>query len=316
MRVELLATRALRFDDGTPVRAASAVVPYGDGRLVVQDDATHAAWVREGSVTRVRVLPPVEGLDLFDEAAGTKRLKPDLEAACALAPDRLLLLGSGSSPARTRAVVVTPHDVVVADLAELYGRVGALLATPPGALNLEGACLVGGRLRWFRRGAASVPSASVDVDLPPLLALLRGAAHVDDVGLHAPRRYDLGDADGVPLAVTDAVALPDGRVLVSLAAEDTADPVEDGPVVAAALAVLDGDRVVARVALPEPGGRVHKVEGLAVLAGGGQPLDGQPLNGQPLNGQPLDGQPLDVVAVVDDDDPLAPSAELVLRVSP
>jgi hypothetical protein len=42
--------------------------------------------------------------------------------------------------------------------------------------------------------------------------------------------YDLGTADGVALAVTDALALPDGTVLVSAAAEDTPDPYEDGPV--------------------------------------------------------------------------------------
>jgi hypothetical protein len=33
----------LQFADGSPVRAASAVVPFGAGSLVVQDDATHAA---------------------------------------------------------------------------------------------------------------------------------------------------------------------------------------------------------------------------------------------------------------------------------
>ena len=53
--------------------------------------------------------------------------------------------------------------------------------------------------------------------------------------------------------MTDAVALPDGRVLVSAAAEDTPDPVDDGPVVAAALALLDEDRVTAMTALPERG---------------------------------------------------------------
>ena len=82
MRVFVDEVRALRFDDGTPVTAASAIAPLGDGWLITQDDATSAAWRRAGSVTRVRVLPPVEGHDTFSEARGTKRLKPDLEVAC------------------------------------------------------------------------------------------------------------------------------------------------------------------------------------------------------------------------------------------
>ena len=40
---------------------------------------------------------------------------------------------------------------------------------------------------------------------------------------------------------------------------------DDGPVLGSALAVLDGDVVVATVLLPEPDGRVAKVEGLALL---------------------------------------------------
>jgi hypothetical protein len=68
----------------------------------------------------------------------------------------------------------------------------------------------------------------------------------------------------VPLGITDAVALDDGRVLVSAAAEDTDDPVADGPVSAAALAVLDGEELVAWTLLPaDASGAVPKVEGLA-----------------------------------------------------
>ena len=44
MRVFVDDVRALRFDDGTPVRAASGIAPLADGWMVAQDDATHAAW--------------------------------------------------------------------------------------------------------------------------------------------------------------------------------------------------------------------------------------------------------------------------------
>src|SRR5688572_22392463 len=101
MDVDVLDAERLRFRDGAPVRAASAVVPFGDGHLVVSDDATHAAWFRAGTATPVRLHPPIGGDDVFDEASGTKQLKPDLEAACQVmvhgAP-AALVMGSGSSP--------------------------------------------------------------------------------------------------------------------------------------------------------------------------------------------------------------------------
>src|SRR5689334_19412677 len=106
MRLTVRGETALIFDDGSPVRAASAVAPFGDGWLIAQDDATHAAWRRPGSTVPVRVIDPVEGFDVFSSAAGTKHLKPDFEAAFGVG-DGVLLLGSGSTPARMRASLVT-----------------------------------------------------------------------------------------------------------------------------------------------------------------------------------------------------------------
>lgn len=291
MRVEIEHEQRLWFDDGAPVRAASAVVPFGDGLLVAQDDANHAAWVTGGTTSRLRLFPARDGLDLFDSASGTKHLKPDVEAACLVGRDRVLLLGSGSTAARCRAAVVTADDVVVRDLTPLYDLVSQVLETPEGALNLEGACVVEGRLRWFRRGAARLASASVDLDLDALLAAVGGTASWQDVSVTSARCYDLGESDGVPLAVTDAVTLRDGRVLVSAAAEDTPSPVDDGPVVASALVLLDGDGVLASAELPLVAGVVPKVEGLALLPDGA------------------------VVAVVDEDDATAASSVLRLRLA-
>lgn len=303
LRVELEGVAALRFDDGVPVRAASAIAPLGDGWLIVQDDATHAGWRRPRGTSRVRVVPPVDGHETFSSAAGTKRLKPDFEAACPVTADGfpgVLLLGSGSTPVRMRASLVTLAAAgprfVVGDLAGVYGRVADALGITTDQLNLEGACPLGGRLRWFQRGnsAAGVASAGVDVDLTALLAAVTGRAPADLVEVGSARRYDLGDIGGVALAITDAVPLPDGRVLVSAAAEDTPNAVDDGPVVGAALAVLDGDRVLAVAALPvAAGGDAYKVEGLAV--------------------REITGDGVRLVAVVDADDPDAASTELLLR---
>ena len=89
MDVQLTRVRDMRFADGAPVRAASAVARFHEGFLVAQDDATHAAWLRGEQAQRVRLLPPEQGLETFDEASGTKHLKPDLEAAFEVDADEL-----------------------------------------------------------------------------------------------------------------------------------------------------------------------------------------------------------------------------------
>ena len=292
----------LRFDDGTPVSAASGLAPLGDGWLVAQDDATHGAWLRDGRVTPLRLLPPVDGLDRFLEADGTKHLKPDLEVACPVEVDgrpAVLVLGSGSSPRRMRGVVVRLTDdgpvVDAGDLTSLYTRVAEVLGLPMDHLNLEGASRHGDTVRWFNRGnlAAGVPSASVAVPLEGLVAAVLGRTDPAGVPVQDPQVHELGEAEGVGLAVTDAIALPDGRTLLSAAAEDTPNAVDDGPVVATALALLDGGEVLAVEQVPEFGGHVHKIEGLAL--------------------REVRGDEVHLLAVVDDDDPDRPSAVLRLR---
>ncbi|SNR58527.1 DUF6910 family protein [Blastococcus mobilis] len=303
MRIHVDDVRALHFDDGTPVTAASGIAPLGVGWLVAQDDATFAAWLHGDHVTPVRVLPPVEGFDRFSEAAGTKRLKPDLEVACPAEVDgepAVVLLGSGSTARRMRGVLVRLEDgepvVQHGGLEPLYELVAHRLGLPMDHLNLEGASRHGDTVRWFNRGnlAAGVSSGSVDVPVAGLVAALLGRAPASSVPVAEPRVYELGAVEGVGLAVTDAIALRDGRVLLSAAAEDSPNAVDDGPVVATALALLDGDEVLDLAPIPEVGGHVHKVEGLA------------------LRGL-RDGE-VHLLAVVDDDDPETPSACIEVRV--
>lgn len=300
--VELGQVTELWFAAGDPVRAASALAPLDDGWLVGQDDANHAAWWRPGTLTRLRLFEARDGLDVFSEAAGTKHLKPDVEAACAVevgGRPGVLLLGSGSLPARTRAAVVTVQGDRVrsraAELAPVYDAVADALDLPPGTLNLEGACRLGDRLRWFQRGhgRSGLRSASIDVDLASLLAVVHDEAHPGEVTLSDPRTYDLGTLGGLALTITDAIALPDGRVLVSAAAEDAPDAVADGPIAGSALALLDGEDVAVA---PLPAGTpAWKVEGLTTVTAG------------------PDGAVL--LAVVDQDDPGVPSTALELTVA-
>ncbi|KRA38358.1 MULTISPECIES: DUF6910 family protein [unclassified Nocardioides] len=305
MQVDLEDVTPLRFPDGSPVRAASAIAPFGAGFLVVQDDATHAAWCTPDDVMAIRLLPAIGGLDTFEKHTGTKHLKPDLEAACPLEMDgrpAVLMMGSGSSIARMRWVLVVLEDgrpqVTVADMTGLYAAVAASLGVDADALNLEGACLVDGALRWFHRGlpSAGLPSGSVDLDLAQVLAAMAGRTSPEAVGVENPLFYDLGDVHGVGLAVTDAVTLPDGTVLLSAAAEDSPNVIDDGPVTGSALALLVDDVVTDVVALPLIDDRVAKVEGLMVVG--------------------TDRDTMLLRAVVDVDDHLAPSLALRLNVRP
>lgn len=274
----------LTFADGSPVRAASAVARLGDGWLIAQDDATHAAWWRADTVVPVRLLPPIDERDVFEDASGTKHLKPDLEAACEVDLDghpAVVLLGSGSSPQRMRAALVSEPEgrpeVVSADLSPLYAVVADALAVTPDQLNLEGACIVGPLLRWFHRGmpSAGSPTASVDLDVATLIEAVRGQADPDKVPATGVLRYDLGAVAGVGLAATDAVMLTGSgpsapTIAVSAAAEDTDDPRDDGPVVGSALVLVRGTDVVASAAFPEVQGRLCKVEGLALVEQAGR----------------------------------------------
>ncbi|MFC7726842.1 DUF6910 family protein [Nocardioides sp. GCM10028917] len=305
MEVEVFGAERLRFADGSPVRAASAVVPLGDGHLVVSDDATHAAWFRRGEQpARVRLLPPVDGHEVFDEESGTKDLKPDLETACEVSRDGasgVLVMGSGSSPRRMRWCLLRlaegRPDVVVADMTHVYASVATALDVDPDVLNLEGACVVGRSLRWFHRGlpSAGLMSGSVDLDLDSAWSAAVGEAEAADLQVTRPRHYDLGAVDGVGLAITDVVALPGGDLLACAAAEDSPNPRDDGPVTATALARIRGDHVDEVVRLPRLDGKVLKVEGLMLL----------------------DGDETEAVlfAVTDVDDPDAPSraARIVVR---
>ena len=304
MDIEILSVDRLRFSDGSPVRSASAVVAFGDGFLVVPDDATHAAWFREETVTAVRLLPPVDGHEVFDEASGTKHLKPDLEAACQVTVDdapAALIMGSGSSPARMRWSLLRFDDgnprAVTADMTRLYPAVAAALSVDADVLNMEGVCIVGDALRWYHRGlpSAGLRSGSVDIDLASALGAALGQVDPDRVAVTNARRYDLGTVDGVGLAVTDVVALPGGAHLASAAAENSPNPRDDGPVVASALARLEGDVVAEVVPLPPLEGSVIKVEGLMVLE--------------------ADERQTLLLAVADVDDPEAASWATRLRVS-
>lgn len=233
------------------VRAGSALRRWGERLVVVQDDVNALALLdeRAGTVAPLVLPAGAGGRRQFSERRGNKAAKMDLEA-CAVLPDgRLLAIGSGSTPARGHMVVVdTEHHVRVVDAAPLFEQLRARRDFAGSELNLEGAVVVGDRLRLFQRGNGAVvdghAAANAVGDLE-LGAFLRWLDHGDSSPrLLSVQRFDLGEVGGVPFGFTDATALPDGRVVFLAGAEASPDSYRDGDVLGARVGLVDGDRVV------------------------------------------------------------------------
>lgn len=310
--------RPLHYDDGSDVgtdrpahvRAGSGCafvdIPGVGRRLaVVQDDAHFIALVdvERGGVDAITLPSGPGGLRQFDTARGNKGDKLDLEALVAIEVDgRPALLaigsGSGSTARREHLVLCTFGDDGEATVEVFAGsafyRELARKDFTGDERNLEGAVVVGDRLRLFNRGngAGEARDAVGEVSLSQLLR------HLRDPLLHAAppltrvQPLTLGDVDGTRLTVTDATLHPDGRTLVLAAAEASPNTWEDGEVKGTALGVLLPDGTTTLWPLLDEQGRplTDKVEGIAV---------------DPSN-------PQRAFVVVDKDDPHAPADLLVV----
>ena len=220
-------------------------------RAAKQDDAHSWRW-SIGAAAAWAVAAGEGGERLFDERRGNKGRKLDLEAGFVLArPDgeRLIGLGSGSSPRRERILVVRraagSFDVRSVDAHALYASLRELTDFAGSELNVEGACVAAGGavVRLFNRGNGAPADgrlpvdATCELDAGELLRWLEGERGEPP----RPRdvvAYDLGVVDGVRLTFTDAEAFRDG-VLYVAAAEDSPDAVRDGPVAGVVLGMIE-----------------------------------------------------------------------------
>jgi hypothetical protein len=324
---KVLSRRALRYDDGEldvkgrppHVRAGSGCVlidiPQVGRRLaVVQDDAPFIALVdvdrSDGrGVTALAVpmeAPPggafVDGV--FDPKV-TKRHKLDLESVVSFTLDgrpALLAFGSGSgATTRREHVVLCTFDGRGDASVEVFAA-GAFYKKLERAefcgdeRNIEGAVVVGDRLRLFQRGngAGDARDAVGEVSLKALLAHLRDPLVHAAPSLTKVQSLRLGDVDGTRLTITDATLHPDGRTLFLAAAEASPNTWDDGVVKGTALGVLEADGSTRSVPFLDEKGRplVDKVEGIVV-----DPRD-----------------PRRAFVVVDRDDPTIPAELLVVSV--
>jgi hypothetical protein len=251
-----------------PVSAASGLVfhqgPHQGWLYVVADDDHHLAVLSLADAAFHHTVRLFDG-ELPADKKARKKHKPDLEAlACLPASERyphraLLAIGSGSKANRQRAVVIplNPEGLPAAvertiDLAPLYAQL------PFADLNIEGAVVMGTQLRLLQRGNnGSGENAIIDCNLNDLL---NGSA------TPAITNVPLPCISGVQLGFTDAVALPDGRLLFSAVAEDTGNSYSDGACIGTAIGLLDASGALLHIeTLPHP----HKIEGLVLAEGNG-----------------------------------------------
>jgi len=238
------------------VSAASGLVRRGDELFVVADDELALArYGLDGA--------PRGSLRLFDGElprahAQRKRAKPDLEALVDLEDGRMLALGSGSTEQRARGALIEGDAVRVVDLRPLYD----VLAQRFDRLNIEGASVLDDRLLLFtRRTGASGRNAIVRLDLAATRAALRADAALPAELLADIVELELGDCEGAPYGLTDATRSRD-ELLVTVAAEQTDDPYEDGRCCGCAIASLDRDGKLRALWPVTP---TVKLEGIALL---------------------------------------------------
>ncbi|MCC6623046.1 MAG: hypothetical protein IT385_17440 [Deltaproteobacteria bacterium] len=274
--------------DRTPhVRAASGIGWVGDRLAVIQDDASYLALVDPKTARARSIALPheVDGRRRFESALGNKADKLDLEALVTWSDDagaHVLAFGSGSTPARERwaHVVVPPSGAPtmrLVDAAPLYRDLRERSAFAGSELNVEGAVIVGDRLRMVQRGNGAnlddlvVVDATIDLDLADVRRWLAGAGPAPRPDPKTIVSYLLGELDGVRLTFTDATAIDD-EVWFLACAEDSPNTYDDGRVVGSILGRLDRDgRIAERRRLVDAEGRPleAKTEGL-VGAGPGR----------------------------------------------
>ncbi|MGL5837097.1 MAG: DUF6929 family protein [Sphingorhabdus sp.] len=233
--------------------AASGLVRIGDALCIVADDEHHLALFKHEDECPGRLLRLIPG-DLPRKKKKRKAVKPDFEILFGLPAesDLLFALGSGSTEHRMRGALIHLQNAAIKllNLRPLFDALAPLVAE----INLEGAVVRGDRLLLFNRGNMANPHTCI---LETALAAVTGS---DSAEVKLINKLALPMVDGVPLTVTDACILDDGRFLLSAVAEVTDDSYRDGAILGAAIIILNADLDVVAVEPMEP---VVKIEGIS-----------------------------------------------------
>jgi len=129
-----------------------------------------------------------------------------------------------------------------------------------GRLNIEGALTLGDELVLLQRGnKGNRRNARIRFRLASVLESLAAGRPFGVEALVEIEALELGAVGDVPLGLSDGAGLPDGRMVFTAIAEDTADSYEDGGCRGAALGIVGKG---GRIELLEPIDAGYKVEGI------------------------------------------------------
>ncbi|MBO6940688.1 MAG: hypothetical protein JJ863_37285 [Deltaproteobacteria bacterium] len=251
---------------GPHVRAASGLARLGDGLLIAQDDMSVLAIRHPDGGLTTRALPSRDGHHSFEAAHGNVHRKPDLEACASLPDGRVLCFGSGTLAERSWIALVDRELEVTWTDAEAFYATLRLESFCGPELNLEGAVVLGDRLRLFHRGngaGAQRHSAYADLDLAAFQGWLEGSGPVPTPLAIQP--VNLGSEEGVAYGFTGATAFADQAIVFLAGAEASPSVLEDGRVVGVRIGVMDQEGVrITAIEEAEGGRSTLKLEGLVL----------------------------------------------------
>jgi hypothetical protein len=307
------APRPLVYDHGAHpvedlpahVRAASSIRRQGQRLVIAQDDVNALATLDLATGSTRPILLPTgpDGMRVFDDVRGNKKFKMDLEACVVLPDGRFVAFGSGSSPQREKIVTVGAGAGALAQQlvgGGLYAGLRAHASSRGARLNIEGAVVQGPWLRLLQRGNGKRDyqpwNAILDLPLDRFVGWLDGRGAVPAVDRII--EVSLGDIDGVPFGFTDAAVMSDGRMAFIACAEDTADALDDGPVLGCRFGWLAAnDQAAVMTPVVDAAGRPTHLK-----------LEG-------IEARPESDSVFDVVADMDRGDEPAQIAELVVKLA-
>ena len=230
------------------VSAASGIAVAGNHVYIVADDRLCLASFNLTNKTPgqwIRLFPGT----LPSEHKARKAKKPDLEAICVLPPNKfakdgaLLVVPSGSKEWRRNACLLPldkagkiAGEPLPLDFSNLYAH----LRSKVQKLNIEGVCVLQGKLLLANRGASSGDgNALISLDLSKFLYQAYDTHQIGSRCYLAANEFQLGKVKNVALGFTDLCALADGRLVFTAAAECTDDAYEDGACAGSAVGFID-----------------------------------------------------------------------------
>lgn len=232
------------------IAAASGLCLVHDRFYVVADDENALLSFNRNLSDPGTIHQIFEG-ELPQDKKARKKVKPDFEAVVFLQDkNALLCLPSGSKKNRNRAALVGLFDFAITEISlkEVYQKLESIYSE----LNIEGAVILGDKIRLFQRGNGKLhQNALIDLNLSQFLN--------DKVTELSCIDVNLGKLNSIPLSFTDAT-LQGNRLWFLAVAENSESTYLDGEFVGAVLGEMSMDGKVLKMT---PLDLKSKPEGLA-----------------------------------------------------